>query len=150
MRIETAVSILEFFPGSKWANKSSVKHEDAAKLLAGFSHEDIIQACKTMRASLARNQVDPEEIVGEIHRNRRKASALVKQWDGVNPHEIDEDRKFMRNAILLAPAEIVRKAVAECRKNGVLGPQPLPPNREQWTSYAIGMVYAVLERMENQ
>lgn len=148
MRTETAVTILEYFPGSKWANPDSAKHAEAAKVLEEFTHEDIVQACKTMRASLARSHATAEEIVGEIRRNRKKAASLVKQWEGVNTHEVEQDRKAMRNAILLAPAAMVREAVAHCRKHNTIGGDPLPANREEWTAYAVGMVYAALERME--
>lgn len=148
MRAETAATILEYLPGCKWASPDSTKHQQAAEVLDAFTHEDIVQACKTLRASLSRTHATAEEIAGEVKRNQRKAAALVKQWEGVNTHEVEQDRKAMRSAILLAPADLLRRAVALCRKTGVLGAEPLSANREEWSAYAVGMVYVTLERME--
>lgn len=149
MRAETAATILEYLPGCKWASPDSAKHQQAAEVLDAFTHEDIVQACKTLRATLSRTHATAEEIAGEVKRNQRKAVIAAKAMqDGIDPYEVEQERKAMRSAILLAPADLLRRAVALCRKTGVLGAEPLSANREEWSAYAVGMVYVTLERME--
>lgn len=145
MRTETAATIVEHFGGSTWANRDSKRHADAAKLLDEFSHEDIVQACKTMRLTLSRSSIKPEELVGEIRRNAKRARVQAQAWkDGINPDEIERERKQARNAVLLAPREIIAAAVAKCRKIGALDGTPLSPKVEEWSAYTVGMVYAAI------
>jgi hypothetical protein len=142
MRTETAATILEYFGGSSWANTDSKKHAEAAKV----SHEDIVQACKTMRLTLSRSSVKPEELAAEIRRNTKRAKVHAQAWkDGINPDEIERERKQARNAVLLAPREIIAAAVARCRKVGALDGTPLSPKVEEWSAYTVGMVYAAIE-----
>lgn len=149
MRTETAITILEYFPGAKWAKHDSAKHAQAAEVLAGYEHEDIVRACKTMRATMSRTHATAEEIVGEIKRNAKKDASLVKQWQGVNTYEVEQHRREMRDAVCNAPAATVRAAVAFCRQRGTLGGEPLPSDRMEWSAYAIGMVYNALERVQD-
>jgi CO dehydrogenase/acetyl-CoA synthase alpha subunit len=147
MRPETGATILEHFAGSTWAKHDSKRHDEAAKMLEEFTHEEIAAACKSMRRTLSRSHVKPEELVGEIKRNKRREVVQAQAWrEGINPAEVERELREMRNAILLAPAEEVREAVAYCRKVGSLDGQPLSPKREEWSSFTIGMVHAALER----
>lgn len=146
MRTETAVTILEFFPGSKWASPDSAKHGQAAEVLAEFTHEDIVKACKTMRATISRTHCTVEELAGEIKRNQRKAKVHARAWaEGINPDEVERERRQARNTVLLAPAETVRAAVTRCRKIGALDGTPLSSKREEWSAYTIGVVAAAME-----
>ena len=146
MRTETAATILEYFGGSSWANPDSKKHAEAAKVLDEFSHEDIVQACKTMRLTLSRSSVKPEELAGEIRRNTKRAKVHAQAWkDAINPYDIECERKFQRNAVLLAPREVIAAAVARCREVGALDGTPLSPKVEEWSAYTVGMVYAAIE-----
>lgn len=146
MRTETAAVILEHFGGSTWAKPDSKRHAEAAKVLDEFTHEDIVQACKTMRLTLSRSSVKPEELAGEIRRNNKRAKVHAQAWkDGINPDEIERERKQARNAVLLAPREVIAAAVAKCRKVGALDGTPLSPKVEEWSAYTVGMVYAAIE-----
>jgi hypothetical protein len=146
MRTETAATILEYFGGSSWAKPDSKRHAEAAKVLEGFSHEDIVTACKSLRASLARTHCKAEELVGEIRRNKRREVVQAQAWrEGINPDDIERERKQARNAVLLAPREVIAAAVAKCRKIGALDATPLSPKVEEWSAYTVGMVYAAIE-----
>lgn len=146
MRNETAASIIELFPGCSWARPDSKRHDEAGKVLDEQTHEDIVQACKTLRANLARNHCTAEEIVAEIKRNQRKAAIHARAClDGINPEEVERERKLAKNAVLLAPREVIAKAVERCRQIGVLDGTPLSPKIEEWSAYTVGMVYAAIE-----
>jgi len=146
MRAETAATILEYFGGSSWAKPDSKRHAEAAKVLEGFSHEDIVTACKSLRASLARTHCKAEELVGEIKRNQRKSLVQARAMqEGIDPHEVERDAKQMRNTLLLAPREDIAKAVARCRKCAALDGSPLPADVAAWSRFQIGMVHAALE-----
>lgn len=146
MRAETAASIIEYFPGSSWAKPDSKRHAEAGKVLADQTHEDIVQACKTLRANLARTHCTAEEIVGEIKRNQRKAAIHARAWsDGINPEEVEREAKQMRNTLLLAPRQEIAKAVAKCRKFRLLDGTPLPGDVSEWSVYQVGAVHAALE-----
>lgn len=147
MRTETAATIVEFFPGSKWASPDSARHADAAKVLESFTHEDIVQACKTLRANLSRTHCTAEELAGEIKRNQRKAVIHQRAMaEGINPAEVEQDRRKARNTLLLAPREVIAKAVAKCRKVGALDGNALSPKIEEWSAYTVGIVYAAIEQ----
>lgn len=146
MRTETAATILEYFGGSSWAKPDSKRHAEAAKVLEGFSHEDIVTACKSLRASLARTHCKAEELVGEIKRNQRKSVVQARAMqEGIDPHEVEREAKQMRNTLLLAPREVIAKAVARCRKHAALDGSPLPADVASWSRFQIGIVHAALE-----
>lgn len=146
MRAETAATILEYFGGSSWAKPDSKRHAEAAKVLEGFSHEDIVTACKSLRASLARTHCKAEELVGEIKRNQRKSVVHARAMqEGIDPHEVEREAKKMRNTLLLAPREDIAKAVARCRKHAALDGSPLPADVASWSRFQIGIVHAALE-----
>lgn len=149
MRIETAAFIQDQFPGSKWANPSSSRHQQASDVLADYAHEDIVDACRSMRASLSRTHCTAEELVGEIKRNQRKAAIRAKaDQEGYNPYEVEQHRIAMRNAVENAPADEVRRAVSHARSVGSLAGEPLPADRSKWSSYAVGVVWAALNRVD--
>lgn len=146
MRAETAATILEYFGGCSWAKPDSKRHAEAAKVLEGFSHEDIVTACKSLRASLARTHCKAEELVGEIKRNQRKSVVQARAMqEGIDPHEVEREAKKMRNTLLLAPREDIAKAVARCRKHAALDGSPLPADVASWSRFQIGIVHAALE-----
>ena len=147
MRTETAATIAEYFPGSKWASPDSARHADAATALEAFTHEDIVQACKSLRANLSRTHCTAEELAGEVKRNQRKAVIHQRAMaEGINPQEVEQERRQARNALLLAPREVIAKAVARCRKIGMLDGAPLSPKVEEWSAYTVGIVYAAIEQ----
>lgn len=149
MRTETAAVIQEYFAGSKWASPTSSRHEQASQVLAEFSHEEIVQACKTMRSTLARTHCTAEELAGEIKRNQRKAAIRSKaDQEGYNPFEVEQQRIAMRREIEAAPADEVRKAVNHARDVGSLGGEALPADRSKWSAYAVGVVWAAMNRFE--
>ena len=146
MRTETAATILEYFGGSSWAKPDSKRHAEAAKVLEGFSHEDIVTACKSLRASLARTHCKAEELVGEIKRNQRKSVVQARAMqEGIDPHEVEREAKQMRNTLLLEPREVIAKAVAYARKIRMLDGSPLPGDVASWSAFQIGAVHAALE-----
>jgi hypothetical protein len=99
-----------------------------------------------MRLTLSRSSVKPEELAGEIRRNTKRAKVHSQAWkDGINPDEIERERKQARNAVILAPREVIAAAVARCRKVGALDGTPLSPKVEEWSAYTVGMVYAAIE-----
>lgn len=145
MRTETAATILEYFGGSSWAKPDSKRHAEAAKVLEGFSHEDIVAACKSLRANLARRHCTAEELVGEIRRNQRKAVIVARAMqEGIDPHEVEREANQMRNTLLLAPREDIAKAVSRCRTHAALDGSPLPADVASWSRFQIGMVHAAL------
>jgi hypothetical protein len=147
MRAETAASIIEYFPGSSWAKPESKRHAEAGKVLAEQTHEDIVQACKTLRANLARTHCTAEEIVGEIKRNQRKAAIHARAWaDGINPEEVERDLADMRRTLLLCSREELATGVAYARKVGALTGEPLKGKVEEWSAYQTGIVWAALDR----
>ena len=146
MRTETAATILEYFGGCSWAKPDSKRYAEASKVLEGFSHEDIVTACKSLRASLARTHCKAEELVGEIKRNQRKMVVHARAMqEGIDPHEVEREAKKMRNTLLLAPREDIAKAVARCRKHAALDGSPLPADVASWSRFQIGIVHAALE-----
>jgi hypothetical protein len=139
--------VLERFPNTKWCKPSSKGYDEAQVALAAFTDTDISTALASLRRNMARSMVTVDEIIAEIRRLRRRSEFAERvQREGINPDEIERERREMRNAILLAPAEEVRAAVAYCRKVGSLDGQPLSPKREEWSAFTIGMVHAALER----
>jgi len=147
MRTETAATILEYFGGSSWAKPDSKRHAEAAKVLEGFSHEDIVTACKSLRASLARTHCKAEELVGEIRRNKRREVVQAQAWrEGINPAEVDREREDMKRMLMLATREEIAVGVSYARQVGSLGGEPLPGRVEEWSAYATGIVWAAMER----
>jgi len=146
MRIETGATILEHFAGSTWAKPDSKRHDEAAKVLEEFSHEEIAAACKSMRRTLSRSHVKPEELVGEIRRNKRREVVQAQAWrEGINPAEVDRDRTDSRRMLLLATREEIAVGVAYARKIGALTSEPLPGKVEEWSEYAVGVVWAAMD-----
>jgi hypothetical protein len=149
MRTETAAVIQEYFAGSKWAVQSSSRHEQAAQVLAEYSHEDIVQACKTMRATLARTHCTAEELAGEIRRNQRKNAVRAQaEREGYNPFEVEQHRAAMRSEIEAADSTKVREVVNRLRNVGALGGEHLPADRSKWSAYTVGVVWAGLNRVD--
>lgn len=147
MRAETVASIIEYFPGSAWAKPNSKRHAEAVMVLAEQTHEDILQACKTLRSSLARTHCTAEEIVGEIKRNQRKAAIHARAWsDGINPEEVERDLANMRRTLLLCNCEELAVGVAYARKIGALSGDPLKGKVEEWSAYQTSIVWAALDR----
>lgn len=147
MRAETAASIIEYFPGSSWAKPDSKRHAEAGKVLAEQTHEDIVQACKTLRASLSRTHCTAEEIVGEINRNQRKQAIRQQaEREGYNPAEVERDRADMRRMLLLCTREELAKGVAYARQIGALTGEPLKGKVEEWSAYQTSIVWAALDR----
>ena len=139
--------VLERFPSTKWCKPSSNKYDEAQGALAAFTDTDISTALASLRRNMTRSMVTVDEIIGEIRRLRRRSEIVERaQQEGINDEEVQRHRREMRNAILLAPAEELREAVAYCRKVGSLDGQPLSPKREEWSAYAVGIVHAALER----
>jgi hypothetical protein len=149
MRAETAAVIQEYFAGSKWASSSSSRHEQASQVLAEFTHEEIVQACKTMRASLTRTHCTAEELAGEVKRNQRKEAVQARaEREGYNPFEVEQHRAAMRSEIEAADPAKVRAVVNRLRLVGALGGEPLPADRAKWSFYTVGVVWAGLNRVE--
>ena len=147
MRPETAATIAEYFPGSKWASPDSSRHAHAAKVLEAFSHEDIVQACKSLRANLSRTHCTAEELAGEIKRNKRRDAIQAQAWrEGINPAEVERDRKDMKRMLLLATREEIAVGVKYARQVGALGGEPLPGNVEEWSAYSTGIVWAAMDK----
>jgi hypothetical protein len=146
MRNETAATIIEWFAGSTWANPDSKKHAEAAKVLEEFTHEEIAAACKSMRRTLSRSSVKPEELAGEIKRNKRRDAIQAQAWkEGINPTEVERDRADSRRMLLLATREEIAVGVAYARKIGALTAEPLPAKVEEWSEYARGVVWAAMD-----
>jgi hypothetical protein len=146
MRPETGATILEHFAGSTWAKPDSKRHDEAAKVLAEFTHEEIAAACKSMRRTLSRSHVKPEELVGEIKRNKRREVVQAQAWrEGINPAEVDREREEMKRMLMLATREEIAVGVSYARQVGALGGEPLPGKVEEWSAYSNGIVWAAME-----
>lgn len=139
--------IREYFPSSKWANETSAKYQEAFTALGNCTDEEVLEACKSLRQSVARLHMKPEEFVGEVRRNRKRVAAVVVQRrDFVDEEQVLRDRKQMMNTLLLAPQQSIRSAVAYLRRLGALGPQPLSREIESWSAFTVGMVFAAVEQ----
>ena len=139
--------IREHFPSNKWANEESAKYQECFAALANCTDEEILEACKSLRASVARLHMKPEEIVGEVRRNRkRSAIVVVQKRDLLDEEEVLRDRKQMTNTLLLAPTQSIANSVAYLRRVGVLDAKPLSRDITQWSAFTIGMVYAAIEQ----
>jgi hypothetical protein len=149
MRSETAATILEYFAGANWAREDSKRHEAASQVLAECTHEEITQACTTMRQSISRSAIKPEELLGEIKRNRKKTSKATKFWESsIDGNEVERHRAEMRRDLLLAPREVVARGVAHCRKVQALDAQPLAPDISTWSNFEVGVVHAAISILE--
>lgn len=150
MRIETAASIIEYFPSTKWANQQNSKHKSASDLLAEFSHEEIVAGCKKLKSLLSRSHISVDELAVEIRRIRAREAAQAKVWsDGINPDEVRRQRDVAREAVLTAPREVVEAAVAFARSIGALDGNPLPGDRHRWTPFVIGIINAAMQMNED-
>jgi hypothetical protein len=99
-----------------------------------------------MRRTLSRSHVKPEELVGEIKRNKRREVVQAQAWkEGINPAEVDRGREDMKRMLMLATREEIAVGVAYARKIGALGGEPLPGKVEEWSAYSIGIVWAAME-----
>lgn len=150
MRIETAASIIDYFPGTKWANQQNSKHKPASDLLAEFSHEEIVAGCKKLKSLLSRSHISVDELAVEIRRIKAREAAQAKVWsDGINPDEVRRQRDAARDAVLAAPREAVEAAVARARTVGALDGNPLPGDRHRWTPFVIGIINAAMQMNED-
>lgn len=144
-------TILKRFSGSKWANADSAKHKEACALLEEFDDSEIIEAIETLGQSVARTFIKPEELVGEIRRNRKRIKVVtVQQNEQILAEQVAHDRAFMVNALISAPSEAVAAAVKYLRKVGVIGAEPLSRDIQSWRPFTVGMVYAAYERNLNR
>ena len=65
--------------------------------------------------------------------------------EGIDPHEVEREAKQMRNTLLLAPREVIAKAVAYARNIRMLDGSPLPGDVASWSAFQIGAVHVALE-----
>jgi hypothetical protein len=99
-----------------------------------------------MRRTLSRSHVKPEELVGEIKRNKRREVVQAQAWrEGINPAEVDREREEMKRMLMLATREEIAVGVSYARQVGALGGEPLPGKVEEWSAYSTGIVWAAME-----
>lgn len=139
--------IREYFPSSKWANEDSAKYQEAFAALGNCTDEEVLEACKSLRSTIARLHMKPEEIVGEVRRNRKKnAIVLIQRRDTLDEEQVMHERRQMLNTLLLAPVQAIANSVAYLRRIGVISAQPLSRDIATWSPFTIGMVYAAIEQ----
>jgi hypothetical protein len=147
MRPETMQQIAVYFPGSKWTSEESKKYQESFRILEPLPDEDVLEGCKSMRATLTRTHCSAEELAGEIKRlQRRKAITLVARKDYVDERDVERDRTDIQRLLLLATREEVAKGVAYARRIGAISTSTLDADISKWTSRTRGIVWAAMER----
>jgi hypothetical protein len=138
---------LEHFPSSGWAKPTSKKYAESLGALSSFTDTEVIDALKSLKRTVVRSNVTVDEIIGEIRRLRRR-SDLVQQAakDALDEDEVKRERADIARMLHLASRDEIAAGVAHARQVGVLSPDPLPPNIEDWTDYARGIVWAAMDQ----
>lgn len=99
---------------------------------------------------LSRSSIKPEELLGEIKRNRKKANSVARFWKSeIDEDEVARERTEMRRDLLLAPREVIAKGVTYCRRIQVLDAQPLKADISTWSAFEVGVVHAAISILEN-
>lgn len=136
-------AILKRFAGAKWANPDSARHKEACALLDEFDDSEILEAVETLGASLVRTFIKPEELVGEIKRNRKRTKVVtIQQNEQIIAEQVAHDRTQMLNELIALPSQAIGDAVRYLRSIGVIGHEKLSRDLATWSPFTIGMVWA--------
>ena len=140
-------TILDRFSQSKWALPTSAKHKESVAKLEEFSDEELIEAIESLKRTLARTMVTPDQIAAEIKMIRKRTQSSVKQLnDQILASQVEEDRIAMRNELKDTSESVIRAAVKYVRKVGVLDASPLSRNIDDWSAFVTGIVWASVQR----
>jgi hypothetical protein len=139
--------IRDLFPMTKWAIDTSAKYQEAFSILQPYEDSEIEAACRSLKRSLARATIKPEEIQCEARRLRRRSDIRAKaENESINEAEVEADRKTVMTMLLLAAREDIAKGVAQCRRMTALTGEALPSDITQWTPYQRGVVWAAMDK----
>ena len=139
--------ILQAFTQTKWASDTSTRYQEAFTILMPYEDSEIEAACRSLKKTIVRAAIKPEEVQAEVRRLRRRSEIRAEaERDAIDEAEVERDRKSITQALVLATREEIAAGVSHCRSVAALTGEALPSDVTEWTPYQRGVVWAAMDK----